>query len=180
MPGIEAAAIATNHPMNHGFATSFIVVGREAEARDWPEVSVRPVTPGYFRTVGLQVRRGRLFSDSDRPSTLPVVLINEAVAVERRTHELGIRMALGARPGKMVSAVVGHGFRLMLAGLVLGFAGAFAVTRLLETLLFGVTPLDKVTFIGVGSLLAIVALVVSYVPERRNARIQPTIALRTE
>jgi putative ABC transport system permease protein len=101
-------------------------------------------------------------------------------SVERRTHEIGIRMALGASPSKMVSAVVGNGLRLMLAGLVLGFAGAFAVTRLLETLLFGVTPLDPVTYIGVGVLFAIVALVASYVPARRVTRIQPTIALRTE
>jgi putative ABC transport system permease protein len=311
LPRIEAAAIATNHPMNHGFATSFVVVGRETEARSWPEVSVRQVTPGYFETVGLQLRRGRLLTDNDRASTPPVVLVNETVAqrffagrdpigarirfwgsprtivgvvtnekfhglenappiaiyvalsqapsnagalivrtngdpmihaaavrqafreldpqlavfgmepltdtvsrsisrqrfmmlllgifaavalvlaaigiygilsysVERRTHEIGIRMALGARPGKMVRAVIGHGLKLMVTGLVLGFAGAFAVTRLLSTLLFGITPMDPATFAGVGIVLALVALVASYVPARRVTRIQPTIALRTE
>jgi putative ABC transport system permease protein len=311
LPGIEAAAIAANHPMNHGFATSFTVVGREEQARNWPEISVRQVTPGYFQTVGLQLRRGRLLSDSDRAGTQPVAVVNEAVTqrffdghdpigarinfwgsprtivgvvanekfqglnnaspiavyltmaqapsnagaliirtsgdsmahtgavrqvfreldpqlavfgiepladtvsrsisrqrfmmsllavfagvalllaaigiygilsytVQRRTHEIGIRMALGALPGSMVKVVVGEGLRLVLAGLAVGFVGAFGVTRLMDTLLFGVTPMDPLTFIGVGVVLAIVALVASYVPTRRVTRIPPTIALRTE
>jgi predicted permease len=310
LPGIEAAAIATNHPMNHGFATSFLVVGREEEARDWPEISVRQVTPGYFRTVGLQLRRGRLLSDGDRASTAAVAVVNEAVAqrffagrdpigarirfwgsprsivgvvanekfqginaspiavyvalaqapsnsgallirasgdpmtqavavrqaireldpqlavfgiepladtvsrsisrqrflmlllgvfafvalvlaaigiygilsysVHRRTHEIGIRMALGARPSKIVTVIIAQGMKLMAIGLILGLTGAFAVTRLLGTLLFGVTPLDPATFIGVGLLLALVGMIASYVPARRVTRIAPTIALRTE
>jgi predicted permease len=311
LPGIEAFAIATNHPMNPGFSTSIRVVGREAEGRNWPEISIRQVTPGYFQTVGLQLRRGRLLSDGDRSSTPSVVLINEAAAekffagrdpigtrvifwgsprtivgivanekfhglnnaapiaayvalaqapsnsaalivraggnplahvadvrqairevdpqlavfgiepltdtvsrsissqrfmmlllglfasaalalaaigiygilsyaVERRTHEIGIRMALGARPDEMVKAVVGNGLKLMLTGLALGLTGAFAVTRLFATLLFGVTPLDLQTFVGVGILLAIVGLAASYIPARRVTRIQPTIALRNE
>jgi predicted lysophospholipase L1 biosynthesis ABC-type transport system permease subunit len=101
-------------------------------------------------------------------------------SVERRTREIGIRMALGARPAEMVRAIVGQGLKLTLIGLGFGFAGAFAVTRLLATLLFGVTPLDPVTFVGVGVVLAIVALIASYVPARRATRIQPTIALRAE
>jgi ABC-type antimicrobial peptide transport system permease subunit len=101
-------------------------------------------------------------------------------SVERRTREIGIRMALGARPAEMVRAIVGQGLKLTLIGLSFGFAGAFAVTRLLATLLFGVTPVDPVTFVGVGVVLAIVALVASYVPARRATRIQPTIALRSE
>jgi ABC-type antimicrobial peptide transport system permease subunit len=80
----------------------------------------------------------------------------------------------------MVRAIVGQGLKLTLIGLGFGFAGAFAVTRLLATLLFGVTPLDPVTFVGVGVVLAIVALIASYVPARRATRIQPTIALRAE
>jgi len=100
--------------------------------------------------------------------------------VQRRTHEIGIRMALGALPGSMVKVIVGEGLRLVLAGLALGFGGAFAVTRLMHTLLFGVTPMDPLTFIGVGVVLVIVALVASYVPARRVTRIPPTIALRTD
>jgi putative ABC transport system permease protein len=101
-------------------------------------------------------------------------------SVQRRTHEIGIRMALGARPTKMVNIIVGQGLRLMLAGLALGFAGAFALTRLLDSLLFGVTPLDPATFMTVAVVLAIVALLASYLPARRVTRIAPTIALRTE
>ena len=101
-------------------------------------------------------------------------------SVQRRTHEIGIRMALGARPAKMVKIIVGQGLKLMLAGLALGFGGAFAVTRLLDTLLFGVTPLDPVTFIAVAVVLSTVALLASYLPARRVTRIPPTIALRTE
>jgi putative ABC transport system permease protein len=101
-------------------------------------------------------------------------------SVERRTHEIGIRLALGAGAAGMVRSVVAQGFKLMLTGLALGFGGAFAATRLLNTFLFGITPLDPATFAGVGVLLGIVALVACYLPARRVTRIQPTIALRTE
>jgi len=101
-------------------------------------------------------------------------------SVRRRTHELGIRMALGARPAKVVQLIVAQGLKLMLTGLGLGLAGAFAVTRLLDTLLYGVTPLDPATFIAVSVVLATVALVACYLPARRVTRIPPTIALRIE
>jgi putative ABC transport system permease protein len=311
LPGVERAAIATSHPMNRGFATSFFVSGREDEARSWPEISVRQVTSGYFQTVGLQLQRGRLLNDTDSASTQPVAVVNEAVArqffagrdpigaiinfwgfprtvvgvvgnekfhglgnavpiavyiaqaqapsnagallvrtigdpatyiaavrqavreldpqlavfgvetladtvshsisrqrfmmsllgvfasvalvlatigiygilsysVRRRTYEIGIKLALGARPDKVVISIMSQGLKLMLTGLTLGFAGAFAVTRLLDTLLFGVTSLDAATFIAVGVVLAAVTLGASYLPARRVTRISPTIALRTE
>ena len=77
LPGVEAAAIAGNHPLDAGFTNSFEVVGREAEARDWPEISVRRVSPGYFRVLHVPLVRGRLLSDSDDAQAAPVVLINE-------------------------------------------------------------------------------------------------------
>jgi predicted permease len=82
LPGVEAAAIAGNHPLDAGFTNSISVVGREGEARDWPEISVRRVTPGYLETVGLPLRRGRALASSDETSGPPVALINEA-AVRR-------------------------------------------------------------------------------------------------
>jgi ABC-type antimicrobial peptide transport system permease subunit len=101
-------------------------------------------------------------------------------SVRRRTYEIGIKLALGARPDKVVISIMSQGLKLMLTGLTLGFAGAFAVTRLLDTLLFGVTSLDAATFIAVGVVLAAVTLGASYLPARRVTRISPTIALRTE
>jgi putative ABC transport system permease protein len=80
LPGVEAVALAGNHPLDAGFTNSFAVVGREAEARDWPEISVRRVTPGYFRVVGVPLVRGRHLSDRDTTSAPPVVAINEAAA----------------------------------------------------------------------------------------------------
>lgn len=80
LPGVESAAIAGNHPLDAGFTNSFVVVGREAEARNWPEISIRRVTPGYFRTVGVSLIQGRLLQDSDGTSANPVLLINKAAA----------------------------------------------------------------------------------------------------
>jgi putative ABC transport system permease protein len=80
LPGIEAAAIAGNHPLDPGFTNSFVIVGREAESRDFPELSIRRVTPSYFRTLGVALRRGRLLAASDATSAPPVALVNEAAA----------------------------------------------------------------------------------------------------
>ena len=311
LPGVASTAIAGNHPLDPGFTNSFTVVGREAEARTWPEISVRRVSAGYFGTVGLSLVRGRLLSDADTTTAAPVLIVNEAAArrffpdrdpigsriafwgaartivgvaanekfhglseapplavyvplsqapsangagvllvrtsgdpgalagavrgairdvdpalavfgvepldvtvsrsvsqrrfmmllvglfaavalvlaavgvhgvlsytVAQRTREIGIRMALGARPGRVVGLIVGQGLWLALIGVAIGFAGAVALTRVLERLLFGVTPTDPVTFLTVGGFLVAVALAASYVPARRAARIDPLVALR--
>jgi putative ABC transport system permease protein len=80
LPGVTSAAIAGNHPLDPGFTNSFTVVGREAESRTWPEISVRRVTPSYFATVGLRLARGRLFQDTDSTAAAPVAIINTAAA----------------------------------------------------------------------------------------------------
>jgi predicted permease len=77
---VRAAAIAGNHPLDVGFTNSFVVVGREAESRDWPEIAVRRVTPEYFATLRVPLRRGRLLADSDHTRAAPVLLINDAAA----------------------------------------------------------------------------------------------------
>jgi predicted permease len=80
VPGVESAAIAASHPLNPGFTNSFVIVGREEESRDLPEMSMRHVSPAYFRTLGVKLIRGRLLDDRDGSTAPPVVVINEAAA----------------------------------------------------------------------------------------------------
>ena len=80
LPGVTAAAIAGNHPLDPGFTNSFTIPGREAESRTWPEISIRRVSPSYFGTVGLGLVRGRLFHDGDSTASAPVALLNAAAA----------------------------------------------------------------------------------------------------
>jgi putative ABC transport system permease protein len=101
-------------------------------------------------------------------------------SVARRTHEIGIRMALGAKRGDVLAMILGQGLGLTAAGVALGLAGAWIVTRELETLLFGVRPTDGVAFACGSGVLALAILLACYIPARRATRVDPLEALRHE
>jgi putative ABC transport system permease protein len=305
--------IAGTHPIDAGFTSSINVVGREGEAGDWPEPSIRLVAADYFATLGVPLISGRHFASTDGAAGAPVIMINVAAqrrffadqaplgqriqlwgaartivgivgnermrglaqdtppavylpllqvpsangnhsllvrvtgdpaalapalrsivrdldpalalfglepltqtlsssmgqrrftmlvlgvfaavalilaavgvhgvlsyTVAQRTREIGIRMALGANPAGVRSLVVTQGVALIIKGLALGLLGALAVTRILSTLLYGVSARDPVTFAGVALALGGVALLASWFPARRAAGVDPMVALRTE
>lgn len=103
-----------------------------------------------------------------------------AYTVAERTHEVGIRMALGAQKSDVLGLIIKTGVMLTLIGVVLGLAIALALTRLMTTLLFGITPNDATTFAAVSAFLILVALLACYIPARRATRVDPLIALRCE
>ncbi|HEV8356916.1 MAG TPA: ABC transporter permease [Gemmatimonadales bacterium] len=311
LPGVTSVTVAGAHPLEAGYTSSIAVVGREAEAGDWPEPSIRMVDPGYQATLRVPLREGRALSDADDLNAPPVVAINEtarrrffgdrpalgqrismwgaertivgvladerfhglaeaaspavylpsgqapipngsilvrvegdpaafaptlrrvvrelepglvlsaveplvetvsqsvaqrrftmlvlgafaAVAlllamvgvhgvlsytVAQRNREIGIRMALGADRANVGRLIVGQGAKLAIGGLGIGVLGSLGVSRLLSALLFGVTPGDPATLAMVALALGGVALLASWLPARRAARVDPMVVLREE
>jgi putative ABC transport system permease protein len=101
-------------------------------------------------------------------------------AVSQRTHEIGVRMALGAAPEVVMKLILARGLRLALLGAVLGLAAAMGLARLMTSLLFGVSAADPATFSGVAVILLGVAMAACYIPARRATRVDPMVGLRHE
>ncbi len=322
IPGVESTAVAYDHPLKSTWIDSFSIEGRpEPEPGEHPSGRFRPVSAGYFRTVGMELERGRLFTEQDDTDRPGVIIINDALArryfsdedplgkrvqittpsnlwgkavptsfeivgivrdskfmgldaeiepayylparqvpladmtalirttgdpsslipairdeisaidatqpiseittleqvlagaiaqprfnmilmgtfgavalilaivgiyglvsftVAQRTHEIGIRMALGAKTGDILRLVVGQGMALILTGILSGLAASYALTRVMSSLLFGVSATDPMTFVMVPMILAGVALAACFVPARRATRVDPMEALRYE
>jgi predicted permease len=309
---VAAATVAARHPLDPGFTNSFVVVGREAEAEDWPEIRCRFVGPGYLETMGVPLIAGRAPDASDVAGTTPVGVVNRAAVaryfggrdpigqqlgfwgipwrivgvigderfnglaenaepaiyaplaqapqqsavllvraegdalqplvssirrafaeldpqlapygiesleqtvstsiakprftalllalfgglamllalvgvhgvlsytVAQRTAEVGIRVALGATRGQVMRLVVADGARLAALGTVIGIIGALAGSRLLSSLLFGVTASDPAILGGVAAAVLAMAALASWLPARRAAGVDPMRALRAE
>lgn len=101
-------------------------------------------------------------------------------SISQRTREFGVRIALGAQPGRVLSMAISEGMKLALLGILIGLVCGFVMTRLMSSLLFGVTARDPITFVAVGVLVVLVSLTACYIPARRAMRVDPIVALRYE
>jgi ABC-type antimicrobial peptide transport system permease subunit len=151
--------------------------------RDQPVWRVRPLTTSIDEQLGSRQFTMRLLGTFAVLAVLLAVIGVYGVmsyAVARRTQEMGVRMALGARSAQVVRLVLGQGMRTIATGLAIGVVGSFGATRVMRTQLFGVGPNDPVTFVLVPIALAAVAIVACYLPARRASRVDPVVALRSE
>jgi putative ABC transport system permease protein len=146
-----------------------------ANVRTLNELLVESVAQPRFRTVLISIFAG-----------VALLLASVGIygvmsySVTERRHEIGIRMALGATSNDVMRMVVGQGMKLALIGTLIGLVGAFALTRLLANLLFGITATDPLTFILLPLALVAVALAATYIPAHRATRVDPMVALRHE
>jgi putative ABC transport system permease protein len=163
-----AAAIRTEtHNIDKDLPVTDIESFPEAMHASLAEPRFRTVLLGLFSAIALLLAAIGIFG---------VI----SFSVSRRTREIGVRMALGATPASIRHLVLGESAKLVLFGLAAGIPAALISTHFLSALLFGVTPTDPLTFIGVGLLLMLVALAAAYLPARRATRIDPIVALRCE
>jgi putative ABC transport system permease protein len=148
-----------------------------------PVTNVQPLTQAISDTVAqarFYTMLFALFGATGLLLTLTGIYSVISYAVSRKTQEIGVRMALGARPSDVMKMVLSQGAKLAAVGIAIGLAGAFALTRLMSTLLFQVSVTDPVTFASVVATLALVALLACYIPARRATKVDPMVALRVE
>ncbi len=107
-------------------------------------------------------------------------MASQSYGVAQRTHEIGIRLALGASGERVLREVLSRGVRLIVLAVVIGLAGAVAMGRLTTAVLFGVTPTNPAALAGAASVLALIAIAATYLPARRAARVDPVVALAEE
>jgi putative ABC transport system permease protein len=162
-----------------GFVTSF---RREVQAldKDQPVYNTRTMDDVVMNSLGTRRVSMQLFAVFACAALLLAALGIYGVmaySVTQRTQEIGIRMALGAQKSDVLGLVIRQGMTLTVIGVAVGLAGAVALTRLIANLLFGVEATDPLTFLAIPVLLLFVALVACYLPARRAARLDPTIAL---
>jgi putative ABC transport system permease protein len=161
------------------FATT---LRREVQAldKDQPIYNVRTMNDVVANSLGTRRVSMQLFAVFACAALLLAALGIYGVmaySVTQRTQEIGIRMALGAQRSDVLALVIRQGMTLTVTGVIVGLAGAFALTRLMANLLFGVAAIDPLTFVAIPLLLLFVALVACYLPARRAARLNPTVAL---
>ena len=180
MPNLRAVMRTSVPPTT--LAQPVRAVMRELD-RELPVFDVRPLEEYVASSVGPQRFYATLVAIFALVAlTLAAVGLYGVIAyaVSQRTHELGVRVALGATGERIARMVVGQGLTLAVVGVAVGIAAALVVTRVLSSLLFGVSALDPLTFGAVLSLLVAVAAVASYLPARRAARVDPLVAMRGE
>src|SRR5580704_3684659 len=153
--------------LDGGLAIFRAVTMQDVIAEDLQDTSIQTFLLGIFAGLGLLLAAVGTYSVM-------------AYLVSQRTHEIGVRMALGAQRRDVLQLVIGQGTKLALLGVGVGFAISLMLTKLLSSMLFGVSPKDPVTFGGVAILLVSVALLACYIPARRAMRVDPMVALRYE
>ena len=164
-------------------ATSTVLAELKRLDATIPAYRVSSMDATIARSYWQQTLYGKMFGAF---ATIALVLAAVGVygvisyAVSQRTQEIGVRVALGAQRSDVLRLIVGHGAFLGAMGVAIGLAGALSVTRFLRTLLFGVTPFDPVSFVAVSALLTAIALIASYIPALRAARVDPVEALRQD